>query len=62
METIVLTCSLVDTVAVICLGTSYVIPVIISVARGRDRLVGAKFYLGRRFGMFCNVYVGLDEV
>lgn len=42
-------------VAVICLGTSYVIPVIISVARGRDRLVGAKFYLGRRFGMFCNV-------
>jgi len=50
-----LTSPVIPTVAVICLGTSYVIPVIICVARGRDRLQGAKFYLGRRFGMFCNM-------
>lgn len=49
-------------VAVICLGTSYVIPVIISVVRGRDQLAGAKFYLGRRFGLFCNGQVARSAV
>ena len=38
------------------------IPVIISVVRGRERLSGAKFYLGKRFGMFCNVYVAQSSL
>lgn len=41
-------------VAVICLGTSYVVPVIISFARGRELVKQGKFYKGR-VGYMCNM-------
>jgi hypothetical protein len=43
-------------VAVICLGTSYLVPIAISFWRGRKEVAQGKFFKGR-LGYFCNWYV-----
>ena len=45
-------------VAVICLGTSYLIPIAISFFRGRREVAQGKFYKGK-LGYFCNWHVFL---
>jgi hypothetical protein len=45
-------------VAVICLGTSYLVPIAISFFRGRREVAQGKFYKGK-LGYFCNWYVPL---
>lgn len=41
-------------VGVICLTTSYAIPILISLIRGRSQISAGNFHLGA-FGAFCNV-------
>ena len=41
-------------VAVICLGSSYLVPISVSFFSGRKEISNAKFYKGK-LGYFCNV-------
>ncbi|GFZ48289.1 LOW QUALITY PROTEIN: hypothetical protein JCM24511_06037 [Saitozyma sp. JCM 24511] len=41
-------------VAVICLGSSYLVPILVSLVRGRKEVAQGKFYQGK-LGLFCNI-------
>jgi hypothetical protein len=41
-------------VAVICLGSSYLVPILVSLVRGRKEVAQGKFYQGK-LGFFCNM-------
>jgi hypothetical protein len=41
-------------VAVICLGSSYLVPILVSLIRGRKEVAQGRFYQGK-LGLFCNV-------
>ena len=47
-------------VAVICLGTSYLVPITVSFVRGRREVASGRFFKGK-LGYFCNWYVAQLE-